>query len=165
MNYKNIIIASLFLISLNSCAQQKYGIRKADAFFSEHLPGNIRVDREGNSLYHGPAIVNTIYIETKGSPVKWIVAWKGGQSFSVVTTEIKERPFEAGTEKETNEKILLKPAPGNKLWQLVLVKDETSSKVPSKIKSARIILQGKWGGKKIYQKIDRQVELAAVPSV
>jgi hypothetical protein len=165
MNQKTIIFISFLLISIISCAQSKYGIRKVDAFFSEHLPGNIPVDSDGNSLYPGPDTINTIYLETKGVSIKWIAAWKNGKSFSVVTTAIEETPFEAGVNKLSDKKIILKPAAGNKLWLLQLVKDETPSKSPVKAKPGEIILKGKSGKNTIIQKINSQTELASLPSV
>ncbi len=165
MKFRTYIFLSLFLISLISCAQQKHGIRKIDAYFSMHTPGNIPVDSDGNSLYHGPTVVNVIYIETKGDPVKWVAAWKDGESFSVTTTEITERPFEVGMSKERNEKISLTPASGNKLWQVVLAKDEKLEKAPVEAKAGEIILRGKYGRKIFVQKIGKQIELEEMPSV
>ena len=167
MNYKVILSASLFLllISMDSCAQSKYGIRKTDAFFTERLPGNIPVDENGRSLYHGPDTINTVYLETRGASIKWIAAWKDGRSFSIITLAIKNTPFEVGINKITNKKILLKPSPGNKLWLLELQKTETSSKPPVKMKTGGIILQGRSGGKIFIQRIGSQTELTSIPSV
>ena len=165
MNYKAIISIGILLISTGSYAQSKYGIRKVDAFFSEHLPGNIPVDINGNSLYHGPDTVNTIYVETKGASIRWIAAWRDGKSFTVNTLAIKDTPFEVGSNKISNEKIILNPAAGNKLWLLQLVKKESSSKPPVKMRNGEIILQGKSGRNVFIQRISSQTELATIPSV
>jgi hypothetical protein len=165
MNHKTIFAISFFLISIVSGAQQNYGIKKVDAFFKEHLPGNIPVDADGNSLYHGPDTIYTIYIETKGNSPDWTTAWKNSRSFSISTTIIKETPFEVGISKLTNKKIILKPAPGNKLWLLELEKNSISSKPPVKTKRGEIILQEKSGKKIVIRRISRLTELAVLPSV
>jgi hypothetical protein len=165
MKYGLIIFTCLFCISIASSSQSNYGIRRTDAFFTEHMPGNIRVDDNGQPVFHGPDTITTIYIETTGSPIKWIAAWKDGKSFSVIATAINERPFEVGVNKINNKKIILKPRKGNKLWLLQLEKKETSSKPPVKTKRGEIILQGRSGGKLFIQKINSQTELDSLPSV
>ena len=165
MSYKIIMGAGLLLLCLVSGAQSSYGVRKVNAFFSEHLPGIIPVDNDGNSSYHGPDTIHTIYIETNGAFIKWTGAWKDGKSFSVNTVAITDIPFEAGINKIDNKKVLLKPAAGNKLWLLELQQKEHSSKPPVKIRPGEIILQGKTGRQTIIQRISSQTELASIPSV
>src|SRR6185295_3874961 len=96
MKYRAFISIGLLLITLASGAQSKYGIRRTDAFFTEHMPGNIRANDNGEPAFHGPDTITTIYIETTSNAIKWITAWKDGKSFSVSTTAINERPYEVG---------------------------------------------------------------------
>jgi hypothetical protein len=165
MYYRIFTGACLLLITIVSGAQSNYGIRRTDAFFTEHLPGNIPVDEQGHSLYHGPDTINTVYVETKGTPAKWIAAWKNGSSFSVIVTAITEIPYEVGVDKYNNQKVVLQPAKGNKLWLLQFEKKEIPLKPPVKMKAGEIILQGRSGKRTFIQRISSQIELAAIPSV
>ena len=151
-------------ISIISCSQTKYGIKKIYAFSAERLPGNIPVDAQGNSLYKGPDTLNTIYIETSGKDIQWNSAWKNGKMYSINAMLIIGLPYEAGIKKSNNQKVLISAAPGSKLWQLELVPAEGKKKSPVKARPGEIILEGIYKGKKIIQKIDKQVELALPPS-
>ena len=159
------IFILLFCTSTTSFAQSKYGIRKINSFFIEHVPGNIRADSVGNPIFQGPDTIHTVYVETGSNTIKWIAAWKDGKSFSVITTAINERPFVVGVNSRTNEKIILKPAKGNKLWLLQFDKKATSSKPPVKPKRGEIILQGRSAGKLFIQRVGRSTELETIPSV
>ena len=158
------------LISLLLCSPISFGqwftiIKRTDAFFVLHQPGMIPVDAEGNALSSGPDTINTVYVETSNNNIKWIGAWKNGKSFSILATEIKDSTFEVGTGKDSDQKIILKPARGNHLWQLQLIPERTGSKAPVKAKRGELILKSKYKRNTIIQQIKSQIELASLPSV
>ena len=160
---KYLLLYSLLCISLLSCAQSKHLVKNIYATYTVHLPGNIAVDKNGNSISPGDTL-NIIYVATTGQ-IHWTRAWKDGKDYSVIKTLITESPFDAGTNKMTNEKIILHSTEGNKLWKLQLVPVENFFLAPLKTLPGEIILQGTYHGIKITQKIIRQTEIVSVPSV
>ncbi|MEP6928064.1 MAG: hypothetical protein ABI834_10525 [Ginsengibacter sp.] len=164
INIKYLLFYSFMCVSLLSCAQSKHLIKNIYATYSVHLPGNVAVDRNGNSISLTDTL-SIIYIETASEKIHWFHAWKGAKDYSIITTLITELPFNAGTNKMTNEKIILRSTKGNKLWKLQLVPGEKFFMAPLKILQGEIILQGIYHGKKITQKIFKQIELVSIPSV
>ncbi|HMD00156.1 MAG TPA: hypothetical protein VKH37_08375, partial [Ferruginibacter sp.] len=81
MNYRFVFIICFSLVSICSAAQSTYGIRRADAFFMERIPGVIRADDNDKEVPFKPDTVTTIYIEFSGKPVRWIKAWKDGKTY------------------------------------------------------------------------------------
>jgi hypothetical protein len=148
-----------------SSAQSGYTIRKINAFYIVKMPGNIPVDENGNSLYKGTDTLLTVYIELSGKGPEWKTAWFQNVSYSVSSSLISLTPYEAGTKTSDGKKMILKPAAGNKLWQLTLQKENNTNKLPQKIKSGEILLSGKCLNKIIYTKIDSVVQLTTTPSV
>jgi hypothetical protein len=164
-----LLFCFLLCVSLLSCAQSKHPIaiglvKKVYATYTVHLPGNIAVDRNGNSISSGDTL-NTIYVETTTGQIHWTRAWKDGKDYSVIQTLITESPFDAGTDKMTNEKIILHLTEGNKLWKLQLVPEVKFFLAPLKTLPGEIILQGIYHRKKMIQKIFKQTEIVSVPSV
>ena len=153
----------LLCINLLSCAQSKHLVKKVCATYTVHLPGNIAVDKNENSIFPGDTL-NIIYVVTTGQ-IHWTRAWKNGKDYSVIQTLITESPFDAGTDKMTNEKIILQLTEGNKLWKLQLVPEENLLLTPVKTLPGEIILQGIYQGTKMVQKIFKQTEIVSVPSV
>jgi hypothetical protein len=163
---RQLFLLSFILITDSSCAQSKYGIKKITAFYALRTPGNIPVDENGRELYNGPDTIHTIYIEVSGkNTVKWEDAWKNNNYYTIISTKIAQATFEAGMGKIANSRVVIKPAAGNTLWQLSLSPSETNTSKPSKGAENEIILQGKFNGKKITQKINKQTELVLPPSV
>jgi hypothetical protein len=162
---RQLFLLSFICIAISSCAQSKYGIKKITAFYALRTPGNIPVDENGRELYSGPDTVHTIYIEVSGKNIiKWEDAWKNNNFYTVISTKITQAAFEAGMEKTENSKVIIKPAAGNTLWQLSLSPSETKTAKPPKSLENEIILQGKYNGKKIIQKINKLIELVLPPS-
>lgn len=160
-----LFLLCFILITVSSCAQSKYGIKKITAFYALRTPGNIPVDENGKELYSGPDTIHTIYIEVSGkNTVKWEDAWKNNNYYTVISTKITQATFEAGMGKTANSRIIIKPAAGNTLWQLSLSPLETKPAKPAKALHDEIILQGKYNGKKVIQKISKQTELVLPPS-
>jgi hypothetical protein len=164
MRYTLIFVWGLFYISFVTSAQSTNGIRRADAFFVERMPGNIRADESGKEVVLKPDTIHSIYLESGGSLIKWTSAWKDGQRYSITSLAMNDTPVEIGISKSTNEKIILKPGGRNKLWLLQLTKT-TASKLPVKAKKGEIILQGRAGKKTIIHRISRETELEPIPSV
>lgn len=162
---KSLSFCLLFFVTLSSYAQTKYGIKNIYAYYAQHLPGNIPVDDNGNSLYKGPDTLITVYIETTGQEPHWSNAWRGNKVYSIVTTLIKQPTIEAGIRKSSNQKILVSPAKGNCLWQLEFVPQESRMLPPQKMKPGEIILRGKYKSKTFLQKISRLIELRLPDSV
>jgi len=129
------------------------------------MPGNILVDENGRPLQKGPVILNIIYVETSAKDIQWTTAWQNGKKYSVSTTRITELPFEVGRKKINNGKIVLSPAPGNKLWVLRLEPEEGAKGPSIKTKNGEIILEGRYEGRKFFRKINDQTELYVPPSV
>jgi hypothetical protein len=164
ISIKYLLFYSLLSISLLSCAQSKHLVKNVYATYTVHLPGNIAVDRNGNSISPGDTL-NTIYVETTTEQIHWTRAWKDGKDYSVIQTLITKSPFDAGTDKTSNKKIILHPAKGNILWKLQLVPEVKLFPAPHKTLRGEIILEGMHHGKKITQKIFKQIEIVSVPSV
>jgi hypothetical protein len=162
---RQLFLLSFILIAVSSCcAQSKYGIKRITAFYALRTPGNIPVDENGRELYSGPDTIHTIYIEVSGkNTVKWEDAWKNNNYYTVISTKITQVTFEAGMDKNSN-KVILKPATGNTLWQLSLSPSEIKMTKPAKAFQDEIILLGKYNGKKIIQKISKLTELVLPPS-
>lgn len=95
-------------------------IKTTAAFRSVHLPGNIPVDPEGRSLYKGPDTLLTIYVETSPLPIKWLMAWSEGRTWSVTPIAQTGPSVEAGIRKTDRQHIVLTAAKGNKWWRLEL---------------------------------------------
>jgi hypothetical protein len=155
----------LFLKGFISCSQERYGIRKISAFFTEKFPGNIPVDENGKSLFNGPDTLITIYVEISGKGPEWKTAWANDKCYTVYSSLVSQTPYEAGTKAKDDKKVILKPATGNKLWQLTLQKVDQTNQVPRKIKPGEILLSGKYLKKTIFRKLDSLVQLTTFPSV
>jgi hypothetical protein len=162
---RSLLILFLSFNSLISCSQSGYSIRKVSAFFTVKMRGNIPVDEHGKSLFNGPDTLITIYAEISGKGPVWKTAWCNNASYTVSSSLISVTPYEAGTKAGDGKKVILKPAAGNKLWQLTLQKDNDKIKLPQKNKSGEILLSGKYLNKIIFNKINSIVQLTTLPSV
>jgi hypothetical protein len=162
-NIKYLLFYCLLGISLLSCAQTKKLVKNIYATYTVHLPGNVAVDKYGNSLAMSDT-VSIIYIETS-SDIQWSQAWRNGKHYFINKVLITESPFDAGTDKITNEKIMLHSAKGNKLWKLQLIPEDKNFKTPVTTLPGEIIIEGTYNGKKIQQKISNQREVEAIPAV
>jgi hypothetical protein len=129
------------------------------------MPGNIPVDENGRSLFKGPDTLITIYAEISGKEPEWKTAWRNGKSYSVYSSLISQVPYEAGTNEKDGKKMILKPAAGNKLWQLTLQPTDKKNISPLQLKAGELMLSGKFMGKNFYYKIASPVQLTTPPSV
>ena|SRR6185369_6221572 len=155
-----------FLFSASLFAQTNYGIKKIYAYYEEHMPGNIPVGEDGKPLKKYPTVIHHVFIETTAkTKIDWKTAWKDGKSFSITKTEMTSFPVELGKEKSGEKEVRISPVKGNKLWQLQLNLQDKTTKSPIKAKEGEIILQGIYNGKKIYKRIEKEIELYVIPSV
>ena len=166
MKLKSTFLLAGLLLYGAIFSQTTYGIKKVYAYYEEHMPGNIPVGEDGKPMKKYPTVIHHLFVETTSkTKIQWKTAWKDGKSYSVSIKEITEFPVDLGKEKVNEKEVKIKPAKGNKLWQLELTAQEKSTKSPLKIKDEEIILQGVYNGKKIYKRIDKEIELYVIPSV
>ncbi|KAA9039390.1 hypothetical protein FW778_11225 [Ginsengibacter hankyongi] len=163
INIKYLLSYSLLTVSLYACAQSKYSIKNIYAVYEVHLPGNIAVDQNGNEIPSRDTL-NVVYVETSSGPIQWNEAWKNDKTYSILSHVADTNFIDAGTDKNTNEKMIIHASPGNKLWQLRLIPSDSKISLPAKILQNEILLEGTYNGKKILQKIKKQVELNSIPS-
>ncbi|MGZ4048512.1 MAG: hypothetical protein ACXVNN_04060, partial [Bacteroidia bacterium] len=158
INIKYLLFYSFLIVSLYACAQSKYSIKNIYAVYEVHLPGNIAVDQNGNEIPSRDTL-NFIYVETSTDKIQWDMAWKNDKNYSILSRLIDTNFIDAGTDKITNESMIIHASAGNKLWQLQLITSEKKIPAPVNILGGEILLQGIYNGKKILQKIKKQVEL------
>jgi len=147
-----------------ACAQSKNAIKNAYGIYEVHLPGNVAVDKNGHEIASRDTI-NFIYIETSSNEIKWDEAWKNNKAYSIIATLINSDSIDAGTTKETNKRIFLHAAKGNKIWQLRLIQSDKDSSPPVNISQDEILIRGSYNGKKIIQKVTKLTEVNSIPSV
>jgi len=160
---KYILFYSILSTGFFACAQSKYAIKNIYAIYKVHLPGNIRVDENGNEIPSRDT-VNLIYIESPTEGIHWDTAWKNGKTYSILPTLIDTGSFDVGTNKITNENMIIHASAGNKLWQLQLILSGEKNPPPLNILQGEILLGGTYNGKRILQKIKNLVELNSIPS-
>ena len=160
---KYLLFYSFLSTGFLACAQSKYSIKNIYAVYKVHLPGNIALNENGNEI---PArdTVNLIYIESPAKDIHWNNAWKNGKTFSILPTLIDSNSYNIGTKKMTNDNMIIHSSNGNKLWQLQLITSDEIIPQPEKLSQGEILLEGIYQGKKILQKIEKQVELNSIPS-
>jgi hypothetical protein len=166
MKMKISFLFTALIASVGLFAQSTYGIKKVHAYYEEHMPGNIPVGEDGQPVKKYPVVVHHIFIETGSkTKIQWKTAWKDGKSYSVSTIEVTASPVVLGKEKISEKEVVLKPSKGNKLWKLELNTQNKMTKSPLKAKAGEIILQGIYNGKKIYKRIEKEIELYTPLSV
>ena len=154
---------SFLSLGFFACAQSKYSIKNIYSIYKVHIPGNIAVDENGKEISSRDT-VNLIYIESPTKDIHWDTAWKNDKTYFIISTLIDSSSFDVGTNRLTNENMIIHASAGNKLWQLQMVVSEKKIPSPVNILQNEIVLQGKYNGKRIFQKIKNQVELNSIPS-
>ena len=160
---KYFLFYSFLSTRLLACAQSKYSIKNIYAVYKVHLPGNIAVTENGTEIPSRDT-VNLIYIESPAKDIHWSNAWKNGKTFSILPALIDSNSYDIGTQKMTNENMIIHSSSRNKLWQLRLIASDETIPQPEKLLQDEILLEGIYQGKKILQKIEKQVELNSIPS-
>ncbi len=159
------MVVYLLAVQFTACVQTHSLVRRADAFYTIRLPGNIAVDENGNRLPARIDTITVIYLETTTKHISWDTAWTVGKTYRIIAEPIVQTPFEAGISKQGRQKIILRPIKRNYLWQLQLLLFEQNSASPQPIRKDQIIFRGRYKGKTIIKKTDELVELKAIPSV
>ena len=163
INLKYIFSYYLLSVALISCAQSKGVVKNIYATYREVLPGNIAVDPNGHEMASRDTI-NFVYVETSSSDIKWKMAWKNNKAFSIEASLVNTNPFDAGIDNVNNKKIMIRVAPGNKLWQLQLMPLEENLPSPKALSHDIILLKYSNNGKIIWQKIADQRQINSIPS-
>jgi hypothetical protein len=174
---KNFLLTLLAFTTLGACAQtrkkgvqidnhpqSKNGIVKAQFFLQERMPGTLAVDENGKPVHQGPYLDYKAIVETMpGSQPAINRIWIDGKSYSVTANEVAS-PYKAGLAKESQEPVIVSAAKGNKIWELLLQKDETGARSRSnKNNSSAIVIEGTYNGKKFSLPVNTIVKRLASP--
>jgi hypothetical protein len=174
---KNFLLTILAFTVLGACAQirkkgvqndnraqSKNGIVKAQFFLQERMPGTLAVDENGNPVHQGPYLDYKAIVETMPGRQPVInKIWMDGTSYSVTANQVAS-PHKAGVAKETQEPVIVSAAKGNKIWELLLQKDETGASGKSnKNNSSNIVIEGTYSGKKFSLPVNTIVKRLASP--
>jgi hypothetical protein len=162
---KQFFLVFILSVSLFACAQSKTVIKKSWSFYTERTPGNIIREQNDQETPVKIDTIITVYIESSVKNIVWDMAWKDDKAYLVVTQLISPTPVDAGVTRMGNEKIIIKPAKGNYLWQLYLQPLNQLKKPPQSLQRGQILLRGKYKGKSILRKIETPVALESIPSV
>ncbi len=149
------------LTSLFSCAQTSKVVKNVQAYYSERLPGNIPADP---TLLKRDSILQ-VYIQTTTADIKWDSASKGDVQYLIHAAVIDNTPHEVGTKKDGGEKLVISPAKGVFLWRIFLEPDPISGKPVIPNEKYPVLIKGFFKGKTITLKVDKAIELEAIPSV
>jgi hypothetical protein len=157
-------LPSVFFLVLVSCSSAKKSIRNIYAYNVVTTPGNIPVDRNGNSLYKGPDTSNIVYVEIKGKEPEWQYAWQHNRFYKLRPVVISENEIVVGKNKTTEEKILVSAARGNRIYQLVFEPWPDKISPPKQTQDGEILLLGMWKGKIFFRTISNSIELYQQPT-
>lgn len=149
-----------------SCVQQKKLIKQVQAFYNIPQPGIIQADQNGEEATVIKDTIIIIFIETTIQPIQWDSAWSNIQQFHIVSQLIKEKTYEAGFKKGTNEKIIITTQPGNYLYQLQLQPFKgLQPKIQMPAEINQLMIKWKYKQKIFFQKSGIITELEEFPSV
>jgi hypothetical protein len=165
---KNTAVQSLMIMMLATtlaCYAQQTVVKTAYAFDIVRIPGNIPVGDDGQPLSKVVDTSTIIYVETASRHIEWDTAWKDGRVFLLTGIIVEQTPIEAGVSKTGNEKMTLRPAPGNVIWRLQLIPLETVSQAGKRNRYRDILIRGRAKTKPFWHTITRRVELESIPSV
>jgi hypothetical protein len=158
---KKWITFLLIGFSLTSCAQISKTIIKASAYSMIPIPGTIPVNDDGTPMPLPRNVQYSVYLEVKGTPPEWQLAWIGDKQFDVRPYVFNDKKIMIGKRKKDGKQIELKAGNENKLIHLELIPKEKAGKSPKTIKAGQLLLQGKWKGKTISHSIPEIIELAS----
>jgi hypothetical protein len=116
MKLKNILAFTCMV--LLSCSSARQVIESAEAFTISTQPGVIAVDEKGNELTPASNTVLVMYIQTKSPEMKWDTIWMNEKPYPVTSQSEIVKPFEAGFDNISGEKMIMQPQPGFHLFQL-----------------------------------------------
>ena len=163
-----LIISTLLITCFASCAQNNHLSDGPEAVsfatVTEQMPGNIPVDANGNDISAPRAKKYIVYLNSPSSGITWEDAWIGAKHYSLESEVIETFPFNAGTDKSTNEKILLTKKKDTRVWILKLHPAYDEKPAPNDVSGDEIILQGSKDGKKVTRQIKHIIEIEAIPA-
>jgi hypothetical protein len=168
INIRNICWTFFLVIqpAFFGCAQSKSIVKKAQAYYTERLPGNIPVYPNGQER-PGKLIdtIYVVYVETSSAQVSWETADKNGRFFNIVASLQNQDTVNVGLRKDNNDPVIIIRNKGRYLWRLDLVPDDSRPRTKSGSGKAGILIKGKHQGKGIKQLVENPVELYTPPSV
>ena len=160
-----IAIFCIMFISYSSFGQTKLIINNGYSFFYEHLPGNIMVDRDGNSQKLKIDTTIILYIETNTNKINWEIAGMDGISYDIASQLIVQTPFIVGNLKNNNNLITIPIKKNTFLWQIYLTSIPFKKVKLSSNNTNEIFIKGKYKKKSFIKKCGKLIQLAEIPSV
>ncbi len=157
----------LLWISLFSCAQSNTIVKKVYSFYTEHTPGNIAVDQNGNELTARVDTAIQVYVEASAKNIIWDTAWFNNRSYLIITQLVTRDSIDAGIKKDEGKHAVIKGKKGTYIWQLYLqplFKTENYKYKKMEVEN-EILLKGKYKGMILLQKAGKPVQLETIPSV
>ncbi len=157
MKNLNLFILLFSIAIATTCCAQPAFVQKVQAYTATKKIGRLPVNLEGMEVTPQPQTFTTVYVETKGARPTWLSATINNQLYNVVASGIKSPEF-IGTNKISNQKVVIQSKPGNQLWQLEL--EPKNGKVAKAISSKdKIIIKGKNQNKHFEIKVKKVTEL------
>lgn len=163
---KRIILLSVFCLALlNSEAQSKCSIYKANAYFTVSMPGTVMVDEQGNQVRPAPTVQRFIYLECIGTkrPVIQAITYNNIPFTPAMPESFPGSSILAGKRNEDEKEIMLKPRKGNRIWKIEILPPSDKPQSPEACRN--IILKLKQGnnGTCSYRIISGELQLYAAP--
>ena len=126
--------------------------------------GNIPVDDNNKPRTSGVQKAHLIYIETGPDTTlpKWDTAWVDGTAFSTSVVRIIQEKVEIGKTKSGEKDVVIQPAEGNILWQIMLNPLQVAHKANEHISKNAVVLSGVWKKRRVNYDIKEETELAPV---
>ena len=134
--------AILLLTGLPACSQTNRIVKQGFAYQSVRNAGTIAVDDNGNQISKATDTVFIVYLETKSKEVSWEHAEYKTTDYSIAATVADERPVVIGIDKDTGERLLFHPAPGNTVWKLELISGKPGTNASA---NGSVVIKGKIG--------------------
>ena len=157
---KTVLLFSV-LLSLAACAQLNKTIAKVSAYYTIPIPGTIMVDEAGKQVPPPRTKVYTVYLEKNGTPPQSTKAWVDGSSFTPVAGATGTDSVIVGKSYADGKKIVWKASKHTVLFRLELSPEETTKRLPQKLGSDQLLLEGRFNGKAFYYTISGLIQLAS----
>jgi hypothetical protein len=165
---KYFFCALLSVNSLLSCAQSSAVVKKLYSFYTERLPGNIAVDKNGNEIFAAIDTSIQVYVEASVKNIIWDTAWLNNKSYLIIVQVVTKDSIDAGTKRNGGAHVIIKARRGNYIWQLYLqpfLINKTNERYKKMTRENEILLKGKYKGMILLQKAGKPVPLEIIPSV
>ncbi len=166
----HLMLLTIFCIGCAASAQIKNGVIKSAAFFTEHSPGNIAVDENGNELGPRITIALQVFLEVKKDEnFIWDTAWYNQKAYTIQSFKITEKKINVGVLSATGEPAFINTKSNNILLQLNFmpidepVKENNSKNLQTPEKN--IVITGKYKGIAFSHNAGVPAQLEAIPSM